>query len=272
MRHLLTVGMMTMLLACGDTKEEATSSPPDKQVQQKADKPTLEQIKEAAQAPKQLKANEGDGGDNPLLNPSLAVEEAPPEFEVLLETTKGNVLIEMHREWAPKGVDRFYNLVKIGYFTDIAFFRVIGNFMAQFGMHGDPTINNAWKKSTIEDDPVRESNKRGYVTFAKTNEPNSRSTQLFINYQNNTTLDSMQFAPIGKVVDEPGKGGGMSVIDKLYSEYGEGAPRGRGPSQMKIGMQGNTYLKSEFPNLDYVKSAHICGAGTSPESAKGYCP
>ena len=276
MRHLFPLTFFGFMLACGDAEKANTKAPTGSSLKtqktNKAEKPSLEQIKQAAQVPEQPKANEGDGGDNPLMNPSLATEESPAKYEVLLETTKGNVLIEVHRDWAPFGADRFYNLVKVGYFTDVAFFRVIGGFMAQFGMHGDPSINNAWKRSTITDDPVRESNKRGFVSFAKTNAPNSRSTQLFINYKNNTMLDSMVFAPIGQVVDEPGKGEGMSAIDKLYSEYGEGAPRGRGPSQMKIGQQGNTYLKSEYPNLDYIKAAHICGDGTAPESARYYCP
>ena len=144
--------------------------------------------------------------------------------------------------------------------------------MAQFGMHGDPTINSAWRSSTIDDDPVRESNRRGYITFAKSNAPNSRSTQLFINYGNNKNLDSMKFAPIGQVIDEPGKGGGMSVIDQLYSGYGEGAPRGRGPSQALLGQRGNSYLLSEFPNLDYIKSARVCGEDSTPETATDYCP
>lgn len=277
MKLLLNMTLLGLLWGCGDGDTTANSKPEvakstDKQVQESAKKPTLEQIKEAAKAPQQPKMNEGDGGDNPLLNPSLAKETAPNTYDVLLETTKGNVLITVQRDWAPNGADQFYNLVKIGYFTDIAFFRVLGGFMAQFGMHGDPTINTAWRSATIQDDPVRESNKRGFVTFAKTNAPNSRSTQLFINYKDNARLDSMVFAPIGKVVEEPGKGGGMMVIDKLYAEYGEGAPSGRGPSQMKLAQQGNAYLKAEYPNLDYIKSAHICGAGTSPDSAKSYCP
>jgi peptidyl-prolyl cis-trans isomerase A (cyclophilin A) len=261
-------------LCIGCTPSTETANPkasvPNKS--QKASKPSLEEIKKATNVPEMPQKDEGDGGEDPLKNPSLANEEAPAEFTVLLNTTKGDVLLEIHRDWAPVGVDRFYNLVKVGYFTDLAFFRVIGGFMAQFGMHGDPIINSSWKRSTIQDDPVRESNRRGYITFAKTNSPNSRSTQLFINYGNNKNLDSMQFAPIGQVVDEPGRGGGMSIIDQLYSEYGEGAPRGRGPSQSLMGRKGNTYLKSEYPNLDYIKSARVCGEDSTPESTKAYCP
>ena len=249
------------LLACGDAQKET-----------KAEKPSVEQIKAATKVPEPKAANKGDGGADPLKNPSLATATAPNDFTVMLRTTKGDVLLEIHRDWAPNGADRFYNLVKVGYFQDVAFFRVIGNFMAQFGMHGDPNVNRAWKASTIADDPVRESNKRGYITFAQTSAPNSRSTQLFINYGNNKNLDSMRFAPIGKVIDEPGKGGGMSVIDALYSEYGEGAPRGRGPSQMSLGRSGNAYLKAEFPNLDYIVSARVCGEENASDNATDFCP
>jgi peptidyl-prolyl cis-trans isomerase A (cyclophilin A) len=254
---------MLALLACGDAPSDKTN---------KAEKPSVEQMKAATQVPTPKNANEGDGGVDPLRNPSLATTEAPAEFTVMLRTTKGDVLLEIHRDWAPNGVDRFYNLVKVGYFSDIAFFRVIGGFMAQFGMHGDPNINRVWKSSTISDDPVRESNKRGYITFAQTNAPNSRSTQLFINYGNNKNLDSMRFAPIGKVIEEPGKGGGMSVIDQLYADYGEGAPRGRGPSQGSLARAGNAYLKAEFPNLDYIQSARICGEENVTDNATDFCP
>ena len=243
-----------------------------KEAEQPAEKPSVEQIKKATQVPELKALNTGDGGNEPLRNPSLATATAPAEFTVMLHTTKGDVLLEIHRDWAPNGADRLYNLVKVGYFQDVAFFRVIGGFMAQFGMHGDPIINTAWKNSTIADDPVRESNRRGFVTFAQTNAPNSRSTQLFINYGNNKNLDSMRFAPIGKVIDEPGKGGGMSVIDALYAEYGEGAPRGRGPSQGKLAAQGNTYLHTEYPNLDYIISARVCGEDNVVDNATAFCP
>ena len=252
---------IVVLMACGDASQE-----------KKAEKPSVEQIKAATTVPVPKSPNEGDGGVDPLTNPSLATAKAPAQFNVMLRTTKGDVLLELHRDWAPNGVDRFYNLVKVGYFKDVAFFRVIGGFMAQFGMHGDPNVNRVWKASTISDDPVRESNKRGYITFAQTSAPNSRSTQLFINYGNNKNLDSMRFAPIGKVVEEPGKGGGMSVIDQLYADYGEGAPRGRGPSQGSLARAGNAYLKAEFPNLDYIVSARVCGEANVAENATDFCP
>ncbi len=186
-----------------------------------------------------------------LLDPSKADEKAPGTFRVQMKTTKGTFVIRAHREWSPHGVDRFYNLVKIGYFRDVAFFRVIDKFMAQFGIHGDPEVNSAWRKATIPDDPVKKSNRRGFVTFAKTRAPNSRSTQLFINYKDNSMLDNRGFAPIGKVVK------GMNVVDKLHAGYGEGAPRGNGPSQAKLQKRGNKYLKKNFPKLDYIKKATI---------------
>lgn len=266
--NISTIVLSVFTIFCvgctGNTPEVSTTT-------EVAKKPTTEQIQQATQKTEAPKENIGNGGTDPLLNPSLANATAPATYTVLLTTTKGDVLIEVQREWAPNGADRLYNLVKVGYFTNIAFFRVIGEFMAQFGMHGDPQINSVWKASTLMDDPVRESNARGYVTFAKTNAPNSRSTQLFINYGNNKNLDSMGFAPIGKVVDEPGKGGGMSVIDKLYAGYGEGAPRGKGPDQRLLGAKGNSYLQAEFPNLDYILSARVCGED-AVENAPEYCP
>ncbi len=185
-----------------------------------------------------------------LLAPDKANAKAPDEYKVKLDTTKGDIVIAVTRDWAPNGADRFYNLVKIGYFQDIAFFRVVDGFMAQFGIHGDAKVNKAWRMARIDDDPVKESNKRGFVTFA-TSGPNSRTVQMFINYKDNTQLDKQGFSPFGRVVE------GMDVVDKLYKGYGEGAPRGRGPHQGRIQSKGNAYLKKDFPKLDYIKSASI---------------
>ncbi len=190
-------------------------------------------------------------GPNPgLLDPSEADEQAPETFRVKFETTKGDFVVEVNRSWAPKGADRFYNLVKVGYFDDVAFFRVLDGFMAQFGLHGDPAVNQAWRDTKIPDDPVTQPNQRGYVSFA-TAGPNTRTTQLFINFGDNRRLDGMGFAPFGKVVE------GMEVVDSLYSGYGEGAPRGRGPNQGLITQQGNDYLQNQFPELDYIERATI---------------
>ena len=185
-------------------------------------------------------------------NPASAAlrERAPATFRARLETSKGDVVIEVHRDWAPLGADRFYNLVRSGYFDGVRFFRVIPGFMAQFGIHGDPQVAAAWRDATIPDDPVREHNARGTVSFA-TAGPGTRTTQLFINYGDNSRLDGMGFSPFGRVVE------GMDVVDRLYGGYGEGAPRGRGPDQSTIQAQGNAYLERAFPELDYVKRAGI---------------
>lgn len=185
-----------------------------------------------------------------LFDPSLASEKAAEKFQVRFDTSKGPFVIQVNRNWSPRGADRFYNLVKIGYFDDVAFFRVIKGFVVQFGISGDPQITQKWQNATIADDPVTESNQRGFVTFAMGG-PNTRTTQLFINLTDNVRLDQMGFSPLGQVVK------GMSVIDSLYSGYGEGAPGGRGPSQALIRSNGNKYLKSEFPKLDYANKATL---------------
>jgi peptidyl-prolyl cis-trans isomerase A (cyclophilin A) len=180
-----------------------------------------------------------------LTAPSKLTEKAPDTFKVRFDTTKGAFTVEVTRADSPNGADRFYNLVKSGYFKDIAFFRVVPGFMVQFGIHGDPKIAGAWREANIPDDAVKSSNTRGMLTFAKTGMPNSRSTQLFINFGNNTFLDGQGFSPFGKVTD------GMDVVDKINSDSGER------PDQMRIQTEGNAYLKKSFPNLDYIKSATI---------------
>jgi peptidyl-prolyl cis-trans isomerase A (cyclophilin A) len=183
-------------------------------------------------------------------DPSKLTAKAPDSFKVRFDTTKGAFTVQVTRDLAPNGADRFYNLVHSGYFKDVAFFRVIPGFMCQFGIHGDPKVSAAWRGANISDDPVKGSNTRGMVTFA-TAGPNTRTTQLFINFGDNTFLDGQGFAPFGKIAE------GMDVVDKINSEYGEGAPNGRGPNQGRVQMEGNSYLKKDFPNLDYIKSATI---------------
>ena len=180
-----------------------------------------------------------------LLDPSKITGKAPDLYKAKLTTTKGDIVIEVHRDWAPNGADRLYNLVKAGYYDDVRFFRVMDNFMAQVGMSGDPAVNAKWQSANIPDDPVKQSNKRGFVTFAQTGAPNSRSTQLFINYKDNSNLDGQRFAPFGQVVT------GMDVADSIYKGYGES------PNQGLIGSQGNAYLDSKFPKLDQIKHAEI---------------
>jgi peptidyl-prolyl cis-trans isomerase A (cyclophilin A) len=190
----------------------------------------------------------GQGGN--LGNPATLKEQAPATFKAQFDTSKGLVVIEVRREWAPNGADRFYNLVNNGFFDDGRFFRVISGFMVQFGINGDPKISAQWRSATIPDDPVKQSNKRGFITFA-TSGPNSRTSQVFINFADNAGLDRQGFSPFGQVAT------GMDIVDALYSGYGEGAPQGRGPGQGRIQAEGNAYLTKDFPNLDYVKKATI---------------
>jgi peptidyl-prolyl cis-trans isomerase A (cyclophilin A) len=185
-----------------------------------------------------------------LRTPAQLTEKAPDTYKANFDTSKGAFVIEVHREWAPNGADRFYNLVKNGFYDDIRFFRVLDNFMAQFGINGDPAIQSVWRNAQLKDDPVKQSNKRGFITFA-TAGPNTRTTQVFINYKDNSSLDSQGFAAFGQVTS------GMDVVDKLYKDYGEGAPRGRGPEQGRIQQEGNAYLTKDFPKLDYIKAATI---------------
>ena len=181
-----------------------------------------------------------------LKNPASLNEKAPATYKVKLDTSAGPVVIEVHRDWAPLGADRFYNLVKNGFYDGVRFFRVIPNFMAQGGMSGDPAIQKVWGRNNINDDPVKQSNKRGFVTFAKTAAPNSRSTQFFINYGDNSSLDSQGFAPFGQVTT------GMEVVDKFES-YG----RNNVPDQGMITAEGNAYLQKDYPKLTVIKKATI---------------
>ncbi|WP_298868491.1 peptidylprolyl isomerase [uncultured Gimesia sp.] len=184
---------------------------------------------------------------------------ATGDTQVLLETTKGNIVLDLHSDWSPKGVERFKELVKLGFYNDVAFFRVIEGFMAQVGMNGDPALHAKWKDNNIMDEPVVESNNPGYVSFAKTGAPNSRSTQFFINYGNNSRLDGMGFSPFAQVIE------GMEVVNSLYNGYGEGAGA---PDQGAIIAKGNAYLKSNFPKLDYIKKATIIAEKPAKAEAK----
>ena len=185
-----------------------------------------------------------------LANPATLREQAPATYKVKFDTSKGPFIVEVHRDWAPLGADRFYNLVKNGFFNNARFFRVISGFMVQFGINGDPAISSQWRSARINDDSVKKSNGRGLITFA-TAGPNTRTTQVFINYADNAALDGQGFAPFGQVTS------GMNVVDALYSGYGEGAPSGSGPEQGRVQSEGNAYLTSSFPKLDYIKSATV---------------
>lgn len=183
-----------------------------------------------------------------LLDPTKANVQAPDKFQVKVSTTKGDFVVDVNRKWSPNGADRFYNLVKIGYFDNVVIFRAIKGFMFQFGIHGDPAVNAKWSNANIKDDPKSEiSNQKGYITFAKTGQPNSRSTQLFINLGNNAGLDGQGFTPFGQVVS------GMDVVEKINTEYGENPRSFQG--DFKAG--GNDYALQRFPNLDIIKSMSI---------------
>jgi len=182
--------------------------------------------------------------------PANLNEKAPATFKAKFDTSKGVFVVQVNRDWAPNGADRFYNLVKNGFYDDVRFFRVISGFMVQFGINGNPKISAPWREARIADDPVKQSNKRGYITYAMAG-PNTRTSQVFINFADNTNLDNSGFAPFGQIVS------GMDVVDKLNAEYGEGAPRGRGPDQGRIQAEGNAYLNKDFGRMDYVKKATI---------------
>ncbi len=183
-----------------------------------------------------------------------AAEQAPDSFKVKLETSKGDIVFQVTRSWSPLGADRFHELVKAGFYNDCRFFRVIEGFMAQTGINGDPKVHAKWKDKTIKDDSRVKSNTRGFVSFAKSSLPHSRSTQFFINFGDNKYLDDYGFSPFAQVVE------GMDVVDKIYSGYGEGAPRGNGPPQSRVVGEGNEYLKKSYPKLDYIKKATIVPA------------
>jgi peptidyl-prolyl cis-trans isomerase A (cyclophilin A) len=176
---------------------------------------------------------------------------APAQYKVLLDTTKGNVMILVHRDWSPLGADHFYALVNKGYYDNNRFFRALRDFIVQWGINGDPNVNKQWSQRSIPDDPPKVSNKTGTVVFA-TAGPNTRTTQCFINLgDNSSSLDPQGFTPFGEVVQ------GMENVMSIYMDYGEGAPSGQGPDQGMISQNGNRYLAERFPKLDYIKTARV---------------
>ena len=233
------VALFTTFAFAQSTAKPATSTPSQT-------KPAPAKPAPATQKPATAKpATAKPAAVNPALRtPAKLKETAPATFRANFDTSVGPFVVEVTRTWAPNGADRFYNLVKYGYFDGGRFFRVIPNFMVQFGIHGDPKLNAVWRDANISDDPVTQSNKRGFVTFA-TRGPNSRTTQLFINFKDNAGLDGQGFAPFGQVVS------GMEVVDKINAEHRET------PDQGLIQTQGNAYLTKAFPSLDYIKSARI---------------
>lgn len=196
---------------------------------------------------------------DPIYDVENANEQAPEEYKVLMETSGGNVVIAIHRAWAPIGADRFYNLVKVGFYNDTRIYRVVPDFMAQWGFNGEPRVSAVWRNYPIADDPVKHSNDRGTITFA-TSGPNARTNQVFINFVNNYFLDESGFAPFGEVIE------GMSVVDKFYAGYGDGPPSGKGPDQQQIFAQGNAYLDASFPELTKIIKMSIQEDAPPPAS------
>lgn len=236
MRKILLLALLSTLPLSACKRQQEEAPPPAEEEQPlEAEKPAQPEGGEDAAAQ----------GINPaLLEPEKLNEQAPESYRVIFETTKGNFVVEVTRELAPLGADRFYNLVKNGFYDEAKFFRVVPGFVVQFGIPADPRVAAAWRTQTIEDDPVKGTNEKGTITFA-TAGPNSRTTQVFINFADNSRLDRMGFAPFGKVVE------GMDVVENINAEYGER------PNQGMIQAQGNAYLEREFPNLDAIKSAKI---------------
>ena len=182
-----------------------------------------------------------------LRDPSQLTEQAPDVYRARFETNQGPFVIEVHREWAPIAADRFFNLVKNGFYDEARFFRVLDGFMAQFGLNADGEVQRRWQTAPLRDEPAKQSNLRGFVTFTKENLPNTRFTQVFINDTDNSYLDAQGFAPFGQVVS------GMEIVDKLYSGYG----RQNVPDQRRIIREGNAYLQAEYPKLDFIRRAAI---------------
>jgi peptidyl-prolyl cis-trans isomerase A (cyclophilin A) len=184
------------------------------------------------------------------------VRPVPDVYRASFETSRGSFVIEVTKSWAPEGAERFYRLLQQRFYDDARFFRVVRNFVVQFGINGNPAVEARWRDMTFADDPVKESNLRGTISFA-TSGPNTRTTQVFINLKDNAQLDKRGFAPFGKVVE------GLDVVDRLYNGYGDSPPRGEGPDQNLIETQGNAYLESKFQMLDYIRKARLVG-GTAP--------
>jgi peptidyl-prolyl cis-trans isomerase A (cyclophilin A) len=233
-------GLLASVALVSCSKAEQTNNPPANQTANASDAKGVAMEKPSFASPG-------------FADPAKLTEKAPETFKAQFDTTKGKFTIEVTRSLAPNGADRFYNLVRSGYFTDVAFFRVVPGFMCQFGIHGNPNVSAKWREAAIPDDPVKGSNSRGAITFA-TAGPNTRTTQLFINFGNNVGLDGQGFSPFGNVTE------GMDVVDKINSEYGDGPPSGNGPDQGRIQGEGNTYLRKDFPNLDYITSATVVPA------------
>jgi cyclophilin family peptidyl-prolyl cis-trans isomerase len=227
-----------LLIGC-KTKEPATEPKPAETAKVETPAPPPAETKPSTEATPAKAGN--------LLKPSTLEEKAPEKYEVRFVTTRGEFMVQVTRQWSPQGADRFYNLARGHFYDNTAFFRVVPGFVVQFGIAEKPAVSAAWKHTEIQDDPVLQTNKRGYLSFA-TAGPNTRTTQVFINLKDNPRLDGMGFSPFAVV-----EGNGMNVVEMMYEGYGDNA----GPEQDKIETQGTPYLKKGWPKLDYIKSASI---------------
>jgi peptidyl-prolyl cis-trans isomerase A (cyclophilin A) len=255
--HSFVVASMLVTLICGCKKEPAAEAPPE---QPKAEAPVPVQPKAETPAPPPAQPAETasaptavtkQGYDRALLRPASLKEQAPETFRVRFTTTRGDFVVNVTRAWSPMGADRFYNLVKHHFFDNASFFRVVPGFVVQFGISAYPPVAAAWANANIKDEPVVGSNRKGYLTYAKTSLPNTRSTQIFINLKDNAGLDGQGFSPFGYVDAQ-----GMKVVEMLYDQYGDNG----GPDQDQITKQGKPYLDKGWPKLDSIKTATLIGA------------
>ena len=248
------IAFAIVFLGCKAKEQTAEAPPPE---QPKAESPATPKAEAPTPAAAQPEATASapaaapkSGYDRALLRAALLKDKAPDTFQVKFTTTRGDFVVAVNRAWAPIGADRFYNLVKHHFYDNASFFRVVPGFVVQFGISAYPPVSAAWEKANIQDEPVTQTNKRGYLTYAKTSMPNTRSTQIFINLKDNAGLDRQGFSPFGYVDAQ-----GMKVVDMLYDQYGDAS----GPDQDQISALGKPYLDKGWPKLDSIKSATLVG-------------
>src|SRR6266403_2828709 len=258
---IAAIAMGTLFFGCKAKEQTAEAPPPE---QPKAEAPAQPKAETPAPAQPQPEVTASapsaaprQGYDRALLRAALLKEKAPETFGVKFTTTRGDFIVTVNRAWAPIGADRFYNLVKHHFYDNASFFRVVPGFVVQFGLSAYPPVSAAWEKANLQDEPVTQSNKRGYLTYAKTSMPNTRSTQIFINLKDNASLDRQGFSPFGFVDAQ-----GMKVVDMLYDQYGDSG----GPDQDQISKLGKPYLDKGWPKLDSIKTATL--VVMAPEAAK----
>src|SRR5882757_1124517 len=250
------VVMGTLFFGC-KAKEQAAEPPPPEQPKAEATAAPKAETPAAAAAQPEATASAPapaprSGYDRALLRAALLKDKAPDTFQVKFTTTRGDFVVTVHRAWAPIGADRFYNLVKHHFYDNASFFRVVPGFVVQFGISAHPPISAAWENANIKDEPVTQTNKRGYLTYAKTSMPNTRSTQIFINLKDNDGLDGQGFSPFGFVDAQ-----GMKVVDMLYDQYGD-------TDQDQISKLGKPYLDKAWPKLDSIRTATLVGPAPKP--------